>query len=411
MPRREASCSSSRSRSPITTAARCASARTASCTSGSVTAAAQRPGQLRAESADAPGQAPADRRRPRRAVRDSPGQSLRGWRPRPSRRSSRSACAIRGGSASIARPATCTSATSARTIRGNRLVPAGSAAGANFGWRVDGGNPLHRQRRAGRVWDGSLDAAHRRVCARRRLLGDRGHRPSRQRSRARCALRVRRLLQRSHLERSPRCRRELGRSRRDGLRGIDQHVRRGRAGRVIFRGLRARRGAALRGGPHRRVDAIEYYHAGLDHYFISAEPSGRPPRSTPVPFSVWQRTGEAIAFFGAGEPGAALVHRFYIPPALGDSHFFTADAGEAADVRRRFPMFVEEGPLSMSTSNARPRDGDCPSGTRPVHRVWNARADSNHRYTTSAAIRDTMVARGGVAEGYGPDAVAMCAPL
>jgi hypothetical protein len=43
----------------------------------------------------------------------------------------------------------------------------------------------------------------------------------------------------------------------------------------------------------------------------------------------------------------------------------------------------------------------------PVYRVWNQRFDSNHRYTTSTAIRDQMVARGGVAEGYGPNAVAL----
>ena len=44
------------------------------------------------------------------------------------------------------------------------------------------------------------------------------------------------------------------------------------------------------------------------------------------------------------------------------------------------------------------------------YRVWDARADTNHRYTTSRTIRDQMVAMGWVAEGYGPDSVIMCAP-
>jgi len=44
----------------------------------------------------------------------------------------------------------------------------------------------------------------------------------------------------------------------------------------------------------------------------------------------------------------------------------------------------------------------------PVYRVWNARTDSNHRYTTSIATRDQMVARGYIAEGYGPDNVTLC---
>ena len=45
-----------------------------------------------------------------------------------------------------------------------------------------------------------------------------------------------------------------------------------------------------------------------------------------------------------------------------------------------------------------------------MYRVLNGRRDANHRYVTSPAIRATMLAAGWIAEGYGPDAVAMCAP-
>jgi hypothetical protein len=45
----------------------------------------------------------------------------------------------------------------------------------------------------------------------------------------------------------------------------------------------------------------------------------------------------------------------------------------------------------------------------PVYRVFNGRRDANHRYMTSLATRAAMLAAGGIAEGYGPDAVAMCA--
>jgi hypothetical protein len=45
-----------------------------------------------------------------------------------------------------------------------------------------------------------------------------------------------------------------------------------------------------------------------------------------------------------------------------------------------------------------------------VYRVWNNRADTNHRYTTDRAARDAMVAAGWIAEGYGNDAVIMCSP-
>jgi hypothetical protein len=57
-----------------------------------------------------------------------------------------------------------------------------------------------------------------------------------------------------------------------------------------------------------------------------------------------------------------------------------------------------------------PREtGTCPTGTIPVYRLWNQRADSNHRYTTRVAIKAEMLAAGYVAEGYGADGVVMCA--
>jgi hypothetical protein len=42
--------------------------------------------------------------------------------------------------------------------------------------------------------------------------------------------------------------------------------------------------------------------------------------------------------------------------------------------------------------------------------LWNGRADSNHRYTVDPDVRAAMLSLGYVAEGYGPDGVAMCAP-
>jgi hypothetical protein len=54
--------------------------------------------------------------------------------------------------------------------------------------------------------------------------------------------------------------------------------------------------------------------------------------------------------------------------------------------------------------------GTCPAGTIPVYRVFDNRVDANHRYTVDRATRDMMVARGYIAEGYGNDAVIMCAP-
>ena len=53
------------------------------------------------------------------------------------------------------------------------------------------------------------------------------------------------------------------------------------------------------------------------------------------------------------------------------------------------------------------------TGTIPIYRAWNNRIDSNHRYTTDAAVQQAMIAKGYIAEGYGPGAmpVAMCSPV
>ena len=57
-----------------------------------------------------------------------------------------------------------------------------------------------------------------------------------------------------------------------------------------------------------------------------------------------------------------------------------------------------------------PSAGNCPAGAQPIYRVFNNRADANHRYTIDPKVRDDMVAHGWIAEGDGPDRVVMCAP-
>ena len=57
-----------------------------------------------------------------------------------------------------------------------------------------------------------------------------------------------------------------------------------------------------------------------------------------------------------------------------------------------------------------PAAGVCPAGTVQVYRVFSNRPDANHRYMTSKAIRDQMVAKGWLVEGGGPDSVVMCVP-
>jgi hypothetical protein len=108
------------------------------------------------------------------------------------------------------------------------------------------------------------------------------------------------------------------------------------------------------------------------------------------------------------------VCRFYLPPGSGDSHFLSASASECAEVHARYPHFVLESSAAFYTVLPDLATGACPKGEgfflAPMFRVWNGRADTNHRYTLDSSQRDQMVAQGWVSEGYGPDGVAFCAP-
>jgi hypothetical protein len=154
---------------------------------------------------------------------------------------------------------------------------------------------------------------------------------------------------------------------------------------------------------------IEYYHAALGHYFMTSRADEIAALDAGT-LTGWTRTGARFAAYPAYASGTVPVCRYYLPPAFGDSHFFSASTAECADVARRFPQFVSEDPEVMYVALPDPTSGACPAGTLAVYRLWNARVDTNHRYTADPATRATMLARGWVAEGYGPLGVAMCAP-
>ena len=162
------------------------------------------------------------------------------------------------------------------------------------------------------------------------------------------------------------------------------------------------------------VTSVEFYNLTLDHYFISALApdidaldSGR--------ISGWTRTGLSFKVHpsvASGGAGVSPVCRILIPPPA-DSHFFSASPQECAETLAKFPFMTKETDDAFFIAlpvQAGPTAGACPAGTVPVYRVFNNRPDGNHRYSIDRAIRDMMVARGGIAEGYGDDAVIMCAP-
>jgi len=155
---------------------------------------------------------------------------------------------------------------------------------------------------------------------------------------------------------------------------------------------------------------IEYYNSNLDHYFITQTPDEIAALDAGV-FSGWVRTGQSFLASRPGVGGGQPVLRFYGLPSAGlDTHFFTFDSSPDLAVVEGNPSWELE---SVDAFNLDPPDsllsGACPRGDIPVYRLWNDRTDSNHRYTTDPAIKAQMIAKGYIAEGYGPDAVMMCA--
>jgi len=167
-------------------------------------------------------------------------------------------------------------------------------------------------------------------------------------------------------------------------------------------------------GPVEMIHAVEYFSAALDHYFVTADAreiadldGGR--------HAGWQRTGGTFTVFAAGKSGGtgAPVCRFYGLPSAGlDSHFYTANADECAEIEAKYP-----GAWQLETANAfevwlpdavAPH---CDPGSSPILRLWNQRVDSNHRFTIDGNVLAQMLLRGYVMEGLGaPTPVSMCAP-
>ena len=161
----------------------------------------------------------------------------------------------------------------------------------------------------------------------------------------------------------------------------------------------------------------EFHHAGLRHYYITAEDAEKQALDTGV-HPGWQRTGESFKAYATGSRAGGSINpvcRFYSPPIIdggdepdgvgADSHFFSADAGECMTVFRRFWWFwgwPQDNVFQIDLPDN--KSGTCPVGTIPVYRLWNQRVDTNHRYTTSAAIKAQMLAAGYLDEG-----VVMCA--
>jgi hypothetical protein len=161
------------------------------------------------------------------------------------------------------------------------------------------------------------------------------------------------------------------------------------------------------------ANVVEYYHAGLDNYFITADPVEQAAVDA----------GAAGAFLRTGNEfppgGTNQVCRFYgntnINPATGgfygpNSHFYTADPQECANLKAQFTPDAKSWKFESNDFLTTPAvNGACPANLLPVYRAYNngfARGvDSNHRITANHAAYLQTVAAGWIGEG-----IVMCAP-
>ena len=162
------------------------------------------------------------------------------------------------------------------------------------------------------------------------------------------------------------------------------------------------------------AELVEFYNASLDHYFVTITPKEISDLDTGV-HAGWVRTGYRFLVIKSGSAyaGSVPVCRFYGRPDKGiDSHFYSAKASECEDVKNKFPdtwVFETAEAFRAFPVNA---DGTCPADTGRVNRLYNNRADVNHRYTDQPSVFFYMVGKGYTPEGDGnPNfPVAFCAP-
>ncbi len=151
-------------------------------------------------------------------------------------------------------------------------------------------------------------------------------------------------------------------------------------------------------------DAIEYYNASLNHYFMTTEPAEAAMLDAGVIVPGWKRTGFQFKA-GTIDSGVGVAAcRFFGTPVIGpNTHFFSINAAECAKLRAD-PRWTFEG---LAFDEEAPLADDCPVGRIPVMRLYNngMGGDANHRFVTSHSEAHAMAFQGWLLEG-----AVFCAP-
>jgi len=160
--------------------------------------------------------------------------------------------------------------------------------------------------------------------------------------------------------------------------------------------------------------AIEYFHAGFGHYFVTADPDEIAGIDAGAYNGEWTRTGLAFKVFPSPTATSLPVCRFFsVAFAPKSTHFYTPYPDECEIVKQdpqwQFEKlaFDLELPVGVGAGH-----GTCRPGTVPLYRLFNAMQGNapNHRYTASLDAALDMIASGWILEGEAYTRAFACIP-
>ena len=162
--------------------------------------------------------------------------------------------------------------------------------------------------------------------------------------------------------------------------------------------------------PSGTVDAVEYYYAAWNYYFVTASADEIAVLDNGAFGGVWRRTGQTFKVWPQSAGVGFATCRFFsigFPPK--STHFYTPFAAECNGLKSDPNWQYETIAFYLQLANT---NGLCAAGTVPLYRLFNnfMGGAPNHRYTTSATIFNQMIAAGWTFEGNETTKVFACVP-
>ena len=168
--------------------------------------------------------------------------------------------------------------------------------------------------------------------------------------------------------------------------------------------------------PLREPLVVEYFHAGYDHYFMTADEPEIATLDAAAERS-WVRTGKTFAVFDQSflqNIPLVPVCRFWSVQSFApmSSHFYTPYGDECVKAMQDTVWLFERNAFYVAMPVGTPGARICPSETQPLYRAYNDGKGGapNHRYTTEPAVLDAMIAQGWIMEGEAATRVFACVP-